>query len=205
MNRILLIISLVTLIISCRRNEEEVQNPTTTVKAYAFDETNDDTLTSVTFHISRRATSQSGSVTPVGTYTANSEGMTEFTFSYESGYHYYLSASSGNLLLYQYVIIQPGQANNLLVTMHHPGFIQLHIQNTSPFNNSDQMILRDSDYYQYEHFFNGISVDTTLLIAQYGNVPANLKWFVTKNDTTISYNQAVTSVADDTLFIDLFY
>lgn len=196
---ILLIIS----IVSCRNDNEE-QLPTK-VNITVRDLETSDSLPNAEVVIFKVDRNNSTLVTPVHQGISDSLGFYSYTFTADENYYYYATATSGNYLIKNYELINRGIESNIDVKLAKPGFLAIHIKNISPFDANDKINIFDSNYYLLYQIFDGPTVDTTIVITAYGNQSNPVNWKVTKNDTTITYNQSFNYISLDTISFDLFY
>lgn len=204
MNKLFFLLIIVISVSACRR-EDSPRSRRTTVNARVLDETTGDTLTNINLFLIKTPSDNPGTLIPVEQYYIDSTGITSFTFTPDEEYDHYIFAVQGNLILRNYVYIQTGRTNDLNVFLVHPSFVEIHIVNSNPLDSADLLSVYDSDYYNPEHLLYGTSVDTFITVTHYSNSNNLLKWKVTRNDSTSSYNQVFTLPPGDTLQFDLFY
>lgn len=199
----LFIILLVFTLFSCRRNRDT--ELTTEVNVTVRDRETLDSLPGAQVTIFKVLRANISNVSPVNQGTADSNGYYTHTFTADEDYYYYATALSGSYLIVNYDLINIGRENNIQVKLAQPGYLSIHIQNTSPFDSNDVINIFNSNYYLTSQIFNGNSIDTTIIITAYGNQSNPVNWKVTKNDTTITYNQSFNYISLDTIAFDLFY
>ena len=199
----LFIILLVFTLFSCRRNREDELS--TKVNITVRDRETLDTLPAAEVTIFKVLRTDNSNVSLVNQGTADNNGFYSHTFIADENYYYYTTALSGSYLIANYEIINRGRENNLEVKLAKPGYLAIHIKNTSPFDSNDVIDVFNSNYYLTSQIFNGTSIDTTIIITAYGNQANPVNWKVTKNDTTTTYNQSFNYISLDTIAFDLFY
>lgn len=190
-------------IVSCDRNNEEdlVTKADITVR----DRETLDSLPGAQVTILKVKRTDNTVVSSVNQGTADNNGFYSYSFSADPNYYYYATATSGNYLIYNYEFIHDGRENDIDVKLAKPGYLSIHVKNTSPIDTNDVINIFDSNYYLLYQIFNGPTVDTTIVITSYGNQSNPVNWKVTKNDTTITYNQSFNYISLDTIAFDLFY
>lgn len=199
----LFVILLVFTLFSCRRNRDA--ELTTKVNITVRDRETLDSLPGAAVTIFKVLRTNTSNVTPVNQGTADNNGFYTHTFTADEDYYYYATALSGSYLIVNYNLINIGRENNVEVKLAQPGYLSIHIQNTSPFDSNDVIDIFNSNYYLTSQIFNGTTIDTTIIITAYGNQSNPLNWKVTKNDTTTTYNQSFNYISLDTISFDLFY
>ncbi len=197
----LIFIALIFSFFSCNRDEAFQ----TTVNGKVIDIENYSPIAGATVYFMKQDQSNPGVYIHFHSTTTDADGRFSHSFTAQEKFNYYTYATYQNYLINDFINIPYGQTNLVNILLTKPGFMAIHVKNTSPFNSSDQINIFDSDYLKNEHIFNGNTVDTTIVITSYGNQTHPVKWKVTKNDTTITYNQAFNFIAFDTLSFDLFY
>jgi len=200
--KLLLLFTLISLS-ACNRREE--RNNRTAVNGTVIDQESLDTISGATVYIIKSDPTNPSLVSAIETLIADSLGKFSYTFTADPYYNYFAFAASGNYLFYDFGIISIGRTNTVLLKLYKPGYMALHIKNTSPFDTLDRIEIIESDYYNRQIIFNGNTIDTTIIITNYGNQTNQLNWKVSKNDTTISYNQPINLISLDTIPYDLFY
>lgn len=201
-NYLLVLITLLSLS-ACNRRED--RNYRTSVSGTVIDQESLDTIAGATVYILKADPANSSLVAPIETLTADSEGKFSYNFTADPYYNYFAFAASGNYLFYDFGIITKGRSNSLLLKLYKPGYLALHVKNNTPFDNLDKIHIVESDYYNRDIQFSGMTTDTIIYLTNYGNKTNQLNWKVTKNDTTITYNQLVNFISLDTVALDLFY
>jgi hypothetical protein len=202
MHKLFLLLLIVT-IASCRNDESE-QLPTT-ANVTVMDLETSDSLPFATVIIFKVNKDNTSIVTPVHEATSDSLGYYSYTFMADERYYYYATATSGSYLIKNYNLISRGAQNNIQVKLAKPGYLSIHLKNTSPVDANDEINIFDSNYYLLYQIFEGMAIDTTIVITAYGNQSNPVNWKVTKNDTTITYNQSFNYISLDTISFDLFY
>jgi len=203
MNYKLFLLLIILSISACNRMEE--RNNRTAVNGTVIDQESLDTIAGATVYVIKSDPTNPSLVMPIETLIADSLGKFSCNFTADPYYNYFAFAAYGNYLFYDFGIISIGRTNTVLLKLYQPGYLALHINNTSPFDTLDKIEIIESDYYNRLLEFNGNAVDTTIFITNYGNKPNQLNWKVTKNDTTITYNQPINFISLDTVLLDLFY
>jgi hypothetical protein len=199
----LFIILLVLTLFSCRRNRDEELS--TKANITVRDRETLDSLPGAQVTIFKVKRTDNTLVSLVNEGTADNNGFYSNTFISDENYYYYTTAQSGSYLIANYEIINRGRENNIEVKLARPGYLSIHLKNTSPFDTNDVVNIFNSNYYLTSQIFTGNSIDTTIIITAYGNQSNPVNWKVTKNDTTITYNQTFNYISLDTISFDLFY
>lgn len=191
------------MIVSCRRDENVMRS--TKVNITVRDLETSDSLPYSTVVIFKVNRDNSSIVTPEHEGTADSLGFYSYTFMADENYYYYATATSGNYLIKNYELVNRGIESNIDVKLAKPGYLAIHLKNTSPVDANDEINIFNSNYYLLYQIFEGMAIDTTIVITAYGNQSNPVNWKVTKNDTTITYNQSFNYISLDTISFDLFY
>ncbi len=202
MHKLLFLLLIIT-IVSCRRDENE--QLATTANITVLDLETSDSLPYATVVIFKVNKDNTSVITPEHEGTADSLGFYSYTFMADEKYYYYATATSGTYLIKNYNLISRGAENNIDVKLAKPGYLSIHVKNTSPVDANDKINIFDSNYYLLYQIFDGMNIDTTIVITAYGNQSNPVNWKVTKNDTTITYNQSFNYISLDTISFDLFY
>jgi hypothetical protein len=189
--------------ISCRRNEE--RSMVTTAKGKVLDKETMEPIGGATVFFLKIDQSNPSVGIPYTSVTCDSLGNYTFTFTAETNFSYAMYPDNGNYLDNGLKYLLVGSTNNYNLLLSKPGYMAIHVKNTSPIDSTDEINVFNSDYHQPDHIFAGSAVDTTIVIRHYGNQTNLVHWKITKNDTTITYNQSFNFISLDTLAFDLFY
>src|SRR5688572_19177877 len=178
---------LTLILFSCERNNEE--EIFTEFSGKVYDRETLDSIPGATVVIVKVDPANPGVIIPFESTVTDSLGKYHYTFTADGSYRYYATASYGNYLFDHYDIVQTGRVTTLDISLLKPGYLSVHVKNTSPFDSLDNALIFFSDYYFPQHSFTGMTIDTTIIITNYGNQANFLNWTITKNDTTFTYNQ----------------
>ena len=143
----------------------------------------------------------------IASVTADADGKFQFDFTAEEGYRYSITAEAPKYFNNFYtggLILDVGKKNHPLVGLQPEAYLKLHIKNTQPFDENDQVGINGEWSGSPEQFY-GTSVDTFTFRKVTGNGNISIYWGVIKNSLTTNNSDSVYCPAFDTAFYNINY
>ena len=101
------------------------------------------------------------------------------------------------------VDVNTNQPNNIIVAMQPMAWLKLHVKDTAPFDNHDQINFGTPG--GIGGFYVGMNIDTISLNTENGNTKIDLYYFTLKNKDTTRFHYQIYCPAFDTTIYQLYY
>ena len=211
----LLFFSVIFLFFSCRKNADTRID----VSGSISDRINNSLIDNVDVLLEVKdvgGTTFSNSFSTLETTKTNGNGSYEFSFQNRNALEYRLTFSKEGYFTDHKLInpdlLQVDQVNTIDFDIYSSCYLLLNLNNTFPFNGSDEIIL-NADLISssvgscFTNIVNmvGANADTIIECQVYGNQMVKFDYFVTKDNFTNSYSDSVFCSAGDTLTKYIFY